>query len=209
MSEFKEIVLFGYSGHSYVVIESCLKKGYLVKAYFDQQENKSNLYNLIYLGREDDTNLDELLKKYIPFPSIGNNHIRKKMINLFVKYNALQINIIDPTAIISSTSTISLSTFISSNVIVNAFVKIGQGCILNTSSIIEHESVVGNFSHIAPGVVLCGNVCVGELTFIGANTVVKQGIKIGSNVIVGAGSVVLTDIPDNQVWVGNPAKRIK
>jgi len=28
-------------------------------------------------------------------------------------------------------------------------------------------------------------------------------------VIVGAGSVVISDIPDNETWVGNPAKKLR
>jgi len=49
---------------------------------------------------------------------------------------------------------------------------------------------------------------VGNSSFIGANAVVKQGVRIGNNVVVGAGAVVLKDIDNNQVFVGNPARFI-
>lgn len=62
---------------------------------------------------------------------------------------------------------------------------------------------------IAPGAVLAGNVMVGENSFIGANSVVKQGVTIGNGVTVGAESVVIKNIPDNEIWVGNPAKKLK
>jgi acetyltransferase-like isoleucine patch superfamily enzyme len=51
-------------------------------------------------------------------------------------------------------------------------------------------------------------VQIGAGCFIGANSVIKQGICIGKNSIIGAGSVVICNIDDNQVWVGNPAKRL-
>ena len=35
------------------------------------------------------------------------------------------------------------------------------------------------------------------------------GVKIGSNVVIGAGSIVVKDIPDNSVAVGNPCKVIR
>ena len=35
------------------------------------------------------------------------------------------------------------------------------------------------------------------------------GVTIGNNVVIGGGSVVVKDIPDNVVAVGNPAKVIK
>ncbi len=66
--------------------------------------------------------------------------------------------------------------------------------------------MVGNFSHIAPGAVLAGNVKIGSSSFIGANSVVKNGIKIGDNAIIGAGAVVVKDVPDNSLVYGNPAK---
>lgn len=34
-------------------------------------------------------------------------------------------------------------------------------------------------------------------------------MKIGNNVIIGAGAVVVKDIPDNSVAVGNPARVIR
>lgn len=44
---------------------------------------------------------------------------------------------------------------------------------------------------------------------IGANATVLGGIVIGANAIIGAGSVVTKDIPANELWVGNPAKKVK
>ena len=41
---------------------------------------------------------------------------------------------------------------------------------------------------------------------IGANATILPGITIGANAMVGAGSVVTTDVPDNAVVVGNPAR---
>lgn len=52
------------------------------------------------------------------------------------------------------------------------------------------------------------------------NTLIKEGAVIGSNAtlfpviigknsIVGAGSVVITNVPDREIWAGNPAKFIK
>ena len=35
------------------------------------------------------------------------------------------------------------------------------------------------------------------------------GVKIGINVVIGAGSIVVKDIPDNSVAVGNPCKVIR
>jgi len=52
-------------------------------------------------------------------------------------------------------------------------------------------------------------VCIGDDVFIGAHTTILKGVKIGSRSIVGAGSVVTKDIPEDEIWAGNPARLIK
>lgn len=44
---------------------------------------------------------------------------------------------------------------------------------------------------------------------VGANATILAGVTIGENALVGAGSVVTKNIPDNEIWVGNPAKFLK
>ena len=52
-------------------------------------------------------------------------------------------------------------------------------------------------------------ICIGEDVFIGANSMLLKGITIGDRSIVAAGSVVTRDIPADQLWGGNPAKKIR
>ena len=42
---------------------------------------------------------------------------------------------------------------------------------------------------------------------IGAGSTILPGITIGKNAVIGAGSVVTKDVPEGEVWIGNPAKR--
>jgi len=42
---------------------------------------------------------------------------------------------------------------------------------------------------------------------IGANATILPGITVGAYSLVGAGSVVTRDIPDNTMWIGNPARQ--
>lgn len=50
---------------------------------------------------------------------------------------------------------------------------------------------------------------VEEGASIGANATILPGIRIGKSVMVGAGSVVVKDVPDSVVVVGNPARVVK
>ena len=45
--------------------------------------------------------------------------------------------------------------------------------------------------------------------FIGGHSIILKGVTIGKASIIGAGSVVTRDVPDYEIWGGNPAKFIK
>lgn len=53
------------------------------------------------------------------------------------------------------------------------------------------------------------SVLIKENAFIGAHSIILKGVTIGCNSVVGAGSIVTKDIPNNQVWAGNPAKFVR
>jgi UDP-N-acetylbacillosamine N-acetyltransferase len=204
----KSVFLFGYSGHSYVVIESLLNAGYLIKGYFDLHVAKFNPYGLEYFGYEKDVDVKAIVGIDLVFPSVGENQIRKKLVSFFEQYELNQFTIIDMSANVSRTANLKSSTYIGKNVIVNALSEIGQGVILNSSCIIEHESRISDFVHIAPGSVLCGNTSVGENCFIGANSVIRQNVTVVPDNIIGAGSVVISDIREKGIWVGNKLRKL-
>jgi len=206
-----KIAIIGYSSHAFGITEIILNSdNNVIVGYFDSEEKKINPFNLKYLGFEDVFNLDSFILNNIYFVvTIGNNHIRKNKINLLESNNVKLFNVISNDSKISKYINIDSGCQILNGVVINPLVRIGKGVIVNSGAVIEHECDLDNFVHIAPGAVLNGNVSVGECSFIGANSVIKQGISIGKNVIVGAGAVVLNHIADNEVWVGNPAKKIR
>ena len=202
----KPVAIVGYSGHAYVIIDIFLSAGRLVTAYCDQEAKEFNPYHLDYLGRESD--VVNKLKKFDFFACVGHNGIREKIHTQLSQYLGKPINAIHPSAVISASVKIGDGVMIAANATLNPLVEIGQGVICNTPTSIDHECIIGDFCHIAPGAVLCGNVIVGRGSFIGANSVVRQGITIGNNVIIGAGTVVVKDIPDNALVIGNPARQL-
>jgi sugar O-acyltransferase (sialic acid O-acetyltransferase NeuD family) len=202
----KKVILIGYSGHAYVVIETVLDNGFQIHGYSDREKAFSNPYCLDYLGFEKADHFIGWQKEVSFVLGIGDNKLRQSIADLIESKGKNIELIIHKTANVSNSAVIGKGSFINKNVVVNALVVVGKNVILNTGCIIEHECELQDAVHIAPGVVLAGNVVVGERTFIGANSVVKQGVKIGKDVVVGAGTVIINDIPDEVIVVGNPGR---
>ncbi|MBX7227636.1 MAG: acetyltransferase [Chitinophagales bacterium] len=205
----KEVNIFGYSGHAFVILDAMLASGYEPKGYFDVSPTTFNPYHLTYLGNEREVVLSDFFKHAHGFVCVGDAKVRAKIIE-YLEFNHIPSAVIAcPSAQISTLTHIMPHTFIGKNACINAIVNIGKGCIINTGAIVEHECQIGDYSHIAPGAVLCGNVKIGKFVHVGANSVLKEGITIANNVIIGAGTVVVKDITEEgSIWVGNPAKRL-
>lgn len=52
-------------------------------------------------------------------------------------------------------------------------------------------------------------VVIKQGAFIGAHSIILKGLVIGTRSVVGAGSVVTKNVPDDEIWAGNPARFIK
>ncbi|KRN99343.1 sugar O-acetyltransferase [Companilactobacillus kimchiensis] len=52
-------------------------------------------------------------------------------------------------------------------------------------------------------------ITIGNDVWVGGNVVINPGVTIGSNVIIGSGSIVVKDIPDNVIAVGNPCRVLR
>jgi acetyltransferase EpsM len=196
----KEVCILGAGGHAKVVIEIAEELGYKVEV-FDQNIQISKI--LDYSVSND---INSLLEKENIFYAFGNNGYRK--INS-LKFNSANFNLIHPFSRISKSAFLGTGNVVMAGVIINSSVKIGNHCVINTSACIDHDCVIEDFVHISPNAALAGNITVKEGAQVGIGASVKQNITIGKWSLIGAGAVVINDVPDNVVVVGNPAKIIK
>jgi sugar O-acyltransferase (sialic acid O-acetyltransferase NeuD family) len=210
----KPIVFWGASGQAKVLNEFIASNGYELVALFDNNKDVvSPFENIpIYYGVEGFVSwLDQDEKRnFFCLVAIGGSRglDRKNIQDMFVKHSGIPAKVIHPTAYVSSTATIERGSQVLINAGVGAQAQIGEACIINTGAIIDHECILHEGVHVAPGATLAGCIEVGKYTLIGAGSVILPNLRIGENVIVGAGSVVTKDIPANCTVVGVPAKAI-
>ena len=198
----KEQYIFGASGHGKVVLDAARSIGIEIKAVIDDNPQVVVLDDVVVIATKDFSDA-----KYSRFLiAVGNNRIRKNIVqNKTFKY----FKAIHKQTAVAKSVTIDEGTVVMPMVVINAGAVIGKHCIINSASVVEHDCVLEDYVHISPNVALAGNVTVGEGTHIGIGSCVIQGISIGKWATIGAGSVIINDVPDYAVVVGNPGRIIK
>lgn len=157
-------------------------------------------------------NLDKYIKDYKEYNidsiiiSIGDNFIRKQMVNNLNAISPKYINAIHPCSIISSKAELGVGIIVNAGAIINPGTKIGNHSNIGTNSSIDHDCNISNFVNVSPSATLCGSVKVGEMSVIGANATIIEKISIGEGSLIAAGAVVVNDVVDNVITAGIPAK---
>lgn len=204
------IFVFGASGHAKVVIDVIEREGLsIIASIFDDDVSLKGgqFFGYPVLGGKDSLIvMNRSINRGII--AIGNNRIRRNISKWLLEKNFQLVSSTHPSAQLGRDIIIGDGTVLMASVVVNSGSRIGQNVIVNTLASVDHDCVIGDNVHIAPGVRLCGNVHIGENSIVGAGSIIVPNIVIGNNVTVGAGSTVLRDIPDGKTVVGSPAKSI-
>ncbi len=117
--------------------------------------------------------------------------------------------IIHRMAWVSPSAHIGNGVVLRAGAVINANAYIGDNVTIQEQSCVGHDTRIGDHCQIAGMVVVGGHSEIGEATYIGLGVPIKDMVKIGSNSVIGMGSVVIRDIPDNVVAIGNPARAMR
>jgi len=86
---------------------------------------------------------------------------------------------------------------------------IGKGTKISSLVIVGHGAIIGKHCIIVGHSTILGSVKVGDYTQISSHVCIKQGVNVGSGVLIGMSSTVLSDVSNNVVVVGTPAKILR
>jgi len=102
---------------------------------------------------------------------------------------------------------ISSHTFICEGVTIEDEVFIGHGVMFTNDKYPKAAAEDGTMLTDDDWTVIPTRVCRGAS--IGSGAVILPGVTVGAGALVGAGAVVVEDVPEKAVVVGNPARVVK
>lgn len=182
----KRLLILGAGGHGKVVREVALSlfniDGISVYEFVDFLDDNS----------EDAIGKIADLKKYKGcytdvFCGIGNNTVRKQLLDQAEKLGFHIPILIHASAYISPSAVIEVGTVVEAKAIVNTNTVIHRGCIISVGAIVDHDVIVNEFAHINAG------------------AIVKAGAKVERSRKLEAGEVVLgygtAQYKPDEMWV--------
>lgn len=203
----KNLILIGGGGHCKSVIDVAENAGYTILGILDMPDRVGEkVLNYSVVGTDND--IFQYIDKAVFIVTVGHIKDASLRIKLHEKVTAAggQLGtIISSLAHVSSYAKIGEGSVIMHQAVVNAAVTIGKGCIINTFSNIEHDTIINNYCHISTGAMVNGNCTVGQETFLGSQSVMVNGTSITNGCVIAAGSMIRKDILIPGLYAGNPA----
>ncbi|MEN3001406.1 MAG: acetyltransferase [Armatimonadota bacterium] len=202
------LLVIGAGGHAKVGISTARALGYTVAAIYDDDPAKwgKQLMGVPIVG-----GIQQAIKDFKNFTgaivAIGDNRTRRQITSCLDGLPWLTL--IHPYAWVDPTAQIGAGSLVCAGAVVQAETYIGSHGIINTSASVDHDCVLGDFVHVAPGARLAGGVQVGEGTLLGVGCSVLPNRKIGAWSVIGAGAVVVDDIPEGVIVAGVPARIVR
>ncbi len=205
-------VLWGSGGHAKVLASLIALRGGRVIALFDNHDVQSSLDGVaLYIGEAGFKCWADSMKSLtgvLGLAAIGGHRGRDRLaVHALFRHHGLQVkSLVHPDASVCTTAVIGAGTQVLAQAMVAAEARIGEACILNHRAAVDHECVLGDGVHIAPGATLCGCVTLGDNVMVGAGAVVLPRLSIGANCVIGAGAIVTKNIPAGVTVRGNPGR---
>lgn len=196
------LYIFGFGGHARSVGDVALAAGVRALVFIDATAQPGeSCFGFPVLQRAP----EEMETGWGSFPAVGDNTRRRDLCAIIPSY---QPALVAPTASFSRCATLSDAAFVGHQAHVGPYAKIGRGVIINSGAVFDHESQIGDFSHVAVNATIAGRCKLGNRVFIGAGATLIDGVRIADEVIVGAGATVTQDLLEPGVYVGTPARLI-
>ena len=185
-------VIWGSAGHAKVLGALLAARGDRVIALFDNRDIPAAIAGIpLFVGT---AGFEKWIRETDSVHSVagivaiggGRGADRLAIQNIFLR-NGLSVPVlVHPRAFVCDTAVIGKGTQVLALAQVAAEVRVGDACIINHQASVDHECILADGVHVAPGATLCGCVNVGASVFVGAGAVILPRVSIGENAVIGA-----------------------
>jgi UDP-perosamine 4-acetyltransferase len=130
---------------------------------------------------------------------VGSTGLPEARADLFWRWRARGYRfatIVHPSAVVARSAELAEGAQAMAGAVIQNDARVGTNCLINTRASVDHDCMLGDTVHLAPGVTLSGGVRIGDRSHLGTGVSVIQGVRIGERCMVGAGAVVIGDLPD-------------
>jgi sugar O-acyltransferase (sialic acid O-acetyltransferase NeuD family) len=198
----RSLIVIGAGGHAKMVISTALAAGFEIDQVLDDNPQR---WGQAILGA---TIIGPVAKvgEFQSRPAviaIGDGVVRQRIAGtLDLKW----ATVTHPFAYVDPSAVLGPGTVVAAGAVVQPGAVVGKHCVINTAASIDHDCRLGDFVTTGPGVHLAGGVAVGDGALLGVGACAKPYCRIGARTIVGAGAAVVSDLPDDVVAYGVPAR---
>ena len=194
--------ILGGGGHAKVVIATARAAGFTSIEIADDDPGRAGSE---LLGARVETTIMEVIQRpeLLCVLAVGDNRTRHRLAaTARCRFATLQ----HPSAIVHESVNLGAGTVVFAGSVIQPDSRLGAHVIVNTGASIDHDCVLEDAVHVAPGVRLAGNVTLRIGSFLGISAAVIPGKTLGAWSRVGAGGVVINDLADGVTAVGVPAR---
>lgn len=210
----EKAIIFGLGAQTKYILENLAVSGkYKVIGIITKKVAESMEKELckIPIHIWDEELINQWKKKGIGHAVVAHSDNRQKadLAEIVCKMGFKLINAIHPSASIATSAQIGDNVIVNAKACIQPFARIGNGVMIHAGVIVEHDNIIEDYVNLAPNTTLAGWVHVQEGAYLFTNVTVIPQKKIGKHAIIGAGSVLLHDVPDYALAVGNPARIVR
>lgn len=212
----KPLIIIGGAGHG-SIIEACVNDNrsryndleWEIKGYCNDFDTKVDCYPV--LGKICD--IPRLIQEGYYFAwgihLIAKNHLTAKIFEGLDIADERWATIIHKSAFIDKSVVLEPGVFVMYNAYIAPRTHIGKCTMIKANTNIGHDVEIGTISHIAMGATIVSYSKIGCCSDIAIGASMLAHTSIGNYSMLGAASLLTTNIPDEEIWVGSPAKYLK
>jgi acetyltransferase EpsM len=212
----KKVLIIGGVGNAssiaYAMIDA-FEKGYKeleFVGYINDRDKLTHIEGYPVIGGLDD--IPELIRQnYYFINTMGKIRHQPERIIMLENIDVPNDNwatFIHPSAYVAPTVKLGVGCVVMPNANICPSTILGKSCRVMTGALIGHNNIIGDYCVFSASSCTGSFLTIGNGVIVSLNATIKEFLTIGDYATIGMGAVLLKNVGESEVWVGNPAKQL-